>query len=373
MDGRDAAWLRLQETYADYGIVLALGAGVSKGAGTPDWAELLLRIESECRGDDDTGVVEWLLREGYSLPHVATALQVGCTDADGGRGQDFAELVRAALYRDFPFYYKNLGRELGAADHPALVRWIEERNGTMCAVAALCAVEAKHSGTYRRNPRVHAIVDFNVDSILREFVEAKYHRRLLRTIERASKDPSLRRIGLYKMHGLLRFESARKQRAAKEAADKLVFTEGEYFDRFNSPTSLFNYTFLSLLREQSFLFVGLSMQDDNIRRLLHYSTSERRQALAEVADEERGRKDGGGADVTDGADDPAIVEDALRHFAILRREQTPGVDVARESTLERLGVRVLWVDDYAEIPPQLERMYETGNGHWEDVYGSPPK
>jgi hypothetical protein len=343
---------------------------VSKGAGTPDWAELLTRIEAACHGDGGTGLVGWLQGEGFSLPHIATALQEMCVDA--GKGRDFAELVRAALYRDFPYYYRNLGREFAESDHAPFVRWIEQRNGTMCAVAALCVVATETPGQYRRNPHVHAVVDFNVDAILREFVQAKYRRRVLRTIERASKDASLGRIGLYKMHGLLRFESARKQRAAKEAADKLVFTEGEYFDRFNNPTSLFNYTVLSLLRERAFLFVGLSMQDDNVRRLLHYSTSERTQALAEVAAEERWRKGNDGTDAADGADDPAIVEDALRHFAVLRREATPGVDAARESTLRRLGVRVLWVDAYDEIPPRLGQVYEAGGGRWADVFAGQP-
>jgi hypothetical protein len=377
MGGQETDWQLLRDTYEDYGIVLALGAGVSKGAGMPDWIELLTRIETACHGDGGTGLVRWLLRDGYTLPYVATALQESCKSTEVGEA--FAELVRAALYRDFPFFYRNLGRDFGSADYAKFVRWIEERNGTLCAVAALCAVARGNPGEYRRNPNIHAIVDFNVDSILREFVEAKYHRRLLRTIERASKDPSLTRIGLYKMHGLLRFESAWKQRTAKEAADKLVFTEGEYFDRFNSPTSLFNYTFLSLLRERSFLFVGLSMQDDNIRRLLHYSTAERKQALAEVvAGDERKRATGrvsqrAGEDaVPDDTEDPAIVEEALRHFAILRREPTPGVDAARERTLRNLGVRVLWVDDYDEIPPQLKKMYETGSGRWDAVYGCVP-
>jgi len=362
----------LRDTYEDYGIALALGAGVSKGAGTPDWVELLTRIEGMCRGaDETTGLVRWLLREGYSLPYVASALHETCTAT--GAGADFAELVRAALYQDFPFYCGNLGRDFGPADHPAFVRWIEARNRTMCAVAALCAVKSEKPRTFRRNPYVVAIVDFNVDAILRKFVQAKYGTRLLRTIERASKDLRLKRIPLYKMHGLLRFEAERKQQVAKEAADKLVFTEGEYFDRFNSPTSLFNYTVLSLLRERAFLFVGLSMQDDNLRRLLHYSISERMQALAEEAaesshaDRSRDRSDAGTD--SDDAAHPEIANAAMRHFAILRTERTPGVDAARESTLRKLGVRVLWIDDYDEIPFQLKRMYERGSGRWEDVYG----
>jgi hypothetical protein len=97
VSGQDADWRRLRETYAAYGIVLALGAGVSKGAGTPDWTELLTRIEAACRGGDGAGLVRWLLRDGYSLLYVATALQETCTAT--GEGQEFAEVVRAALYR----------------------------------------------------------------------------------------------------------------------------------------------------------------------------------------------------------------------------------------------------------------------------------
>ncbi|HEU0079649.1 MAG TPA: SIR2 family protein [Longimicrobiaceae bacterium] len=54
-----------------------------------------------------------------------------------------------------------------------------------------------------------------------------------------------------------------------EAPDVRVFTEQEYFDFFNRPTSIYNYTFLHLLREFPCLFIGLSLKDDNIRRLLH--------------------------------------------------------------------------------------------------------
>lgn len=369
MDEREARWQQLQETYADYGVVLAIGAGVSKAACMPDWVELLSRIETMCGESAD--LVRWLLRDGYSLPFVASALHETCTAA--GASTDFAELVRAALYRDFPFYCGNLGRDFSGADAADFVRWIEERNATMRAVAALCAMAGDEPGRYRHNPYVIAIVDFNLDSILRTFAQAKYRRRVLRTIERASKDLRLKRIPLYKMHGLLRFESERKQRAAKEAADKLVFTEGEYFDRFNRPTSLFNYTILSLLRERSFLFVGLSMQDDNLRRLLYYSNAERMQALAEEAAggraSDRVPQQPAEAALATNANDVDDERTLARHFAILRREQTPGVDAARERTLDRLGVRVLWIDNYAEIPARLGQMYERGEGRWVDVYG----
>ena len=46
----------------------------------------------------------------------------------------------------------------------------------------------------------------------------------------------------------------------------MVLTEQDYFDVFNDNTRLFNYTLLHLLREHSAVFVGLSLQDENLHR-----------------------------------------------------------------------------------------------------------
>src|SRR5438552_886446 len=62
---------------------------------------------------------------------------------------------------------------------------------------------------------------------------------------------------------------------ADEGTVDCVFTEQQYYDFFSRPYGVFSYTFLYLLREFSCVFIGMSMQDENIRRLLHYSVSDR--------------------------------------------------------------------------------------------------
>ncbi len=140
------------------------------------------------------------------------------------------------------------------------------------------------------------------------------------------------------MHGLIKFY------ATSELGDDelpCVLTEQQYFDFFNRPNSVFNYTFLYLLREFNCIFLGMSMRDDNIRRLLHYSTSERRGAGARAKE-------------VDGK--PPCT--ALRHFAILKRHSSQR-DELIEISLRRLGTRVLWVRDYSsEIPERLAYIYE---------------
>jgi len=152
------------------------------------------------------------------------------------------------------------------------------------------------------------------------------------------------------MHGFLRFDQKAKDRS-KEAPDAVVLTEQDYFDFFNDPTSLFNYTFLSLLREFSCLFVGLSMQDENIRRLLHYSKKERVRSLE-----------------NEGERDEAIRRKSLRHFAILPRSGVTHIDCSIEESLLPLGTQVLWVDDFSEIPKQFQEMYQAAGDGWNLVY-----
>src|SRR6185437_9069910 len=98
-----------------------------------------------------------------------------------------------------------------------------------------------------RNSLIHGIVTFNLDALLQAYVRARYGRHLLRTTERASAGKKPHTISLYHMHGHLRFDEMAGD-LTKEAPDAVVLTEQDYFDFFNNPNSMFNYTFLYLLR-----------------------------------------------------------------------------------------------------------------------------
>lgn len=334
------SWDLLNARYAEHGVVLAFGAGVSVDCSLPSWIELLSRVGDLC-GGGGRQLVEELRAAGFSLPSIAAALKTSCPRAD-----DFAELVREALYKTFP---KDL-RAVSSRNWRNLVPFVQENNPTLRAVAALCAVPASSGKGYRKNPRVHAIVNFNIDAVFRAYVQARYGDPLLvRTVERSSKSRDPDKINVYYLHGFLRFDRKARDRE-KEASDKLVITEQEYFDFFNSPTSLFNHTFLYLLREHSCVFIGLSMQDDNIRRLLHYSTAERARAYQE----EDPKKD--------------WARKVRRHFVIMRKPAEEGVWSAIERSLAALGAHVLWISHYEEIPERLREMYTRGGDNWRSVY-----
>jgi len=338
------SWSQLEETYRDKGLVLALGAGVSVGCGLPNWETLLKRLMAGCFGQEGPALYRQLRDSGYTLPAIASVIENACLEKD----IEHSEIVRQELYKDFPFFPEGVDK----SNRGQFIRYIRECNPTLRAVASLCAC-ARRDETNRRiyspNPLIHAVVSFNLDAVLEAYVFARYMKRLLRTVERPSAGAMPGKINAYHMHGYLRFDKY-KGDPTKEASDALVFTEQEYFDFFNQPTSLFNYTFLYLLREYSCLFIGLSMNDDNIRRLLHYSKVEREHSF-----------------VREGVSHPDERE-IIRHFAILPDWTTPEINHLTEASLKRLGTRVLWVSDFSEIPERLGRMYEAAGGRWEDVF-----
>jgi len=321
-----------------------LGAGASVTSGLPDWEELIRRVAAASEFQGRPVPFAALKAEGYSLPIIASLIEERCPPRGTTRPREnFIELVRDALYREFRFYREGL-TERNARD---FVQFIARGNSTLRAVASLCV--SREGKRFRPNRRVRGVVTFNLDSLLQAYVRQRYGRKVLRTIDRSSADTSPRTINVYHVHGFLRFDQHARN-PTKEAADQSVLTEQDYFDFFNDPTSLFNYAFLHLLREYSCLFIGLGLRDDNLRRLLHLSKQERMASLkAEgVPEQDRRRR-------------------TMRHFAMLEKPSSLSLKLAVEESLAPLGTRVLWLASFDEIPKRLGALYESAGGKWADV------
>lgn len=334
-------WNLLSRYYQDRGLVLVLGAGISTGSNLPGWKEMLLRVGEKCWAKDGRQKVEKLIDAGMSLPAVAGVLQSEC----GNSALLFQRQLKRALYRDFPFREQALQPKRRATQFRELVDFVHgrapdaPRNSTLAAVAAFC-VRQGEDGRFAANPQVHAVVTSNVDALLRTYVRARYGEWLLGTVESARRTRRTGKMPTYYMHGFLRYYT--RVREVDDEPSPCVFTEEEYFDFFNRPYSVFNYTLLYLLREYPCVFVGMSMQDLNIRRLLHYSTAEFR-----------------------GSARPRSTRAALRHFALLQRPEDPEVQRLTDVSLRRIGTRALWMDDFEEIPERLGQLYGEG---WPEVY-----
>jgi hypothetical protein len=328
-------------------MVLALGAGVSAGSGLPQWTDLLRFLARRYLTHPRISF-DYLVRYCDENP----TMIAGMVRQRFSSQRAFGEAVRQALYSTGPFRrffnkdFTEVGREF--------VQQMHRANPTMHAVASLCVVPNETSPgsgvtpRYFPNPAIRAIINFNFDALLRLYVHGRFGRNILRTIDRASAGSHPRRISLYHVHGYLRFLRLRPDSSSLryESPDLVVLAEEDYFDFFDRSGSVFNYSLRYLLREYTVLFVGMSMKDVNLRRILHYSMSEQMQSRLAAGESTRRN---------------------IRHFAILNGARaTRTVRHYAEIDLRRLGVQPLWIESFDEIPRRLGDLYGPG---WPSVHG----
>jgi hypothetical protein len=348
---RGDGWNVLLDAYEKRGIFLVLGAGVSLESKVPGWSQLLKRACQRIY-PDHRGLYKRL--QGMPWPVFASFLEEGAKSREA-----FVEHLQKCLYQTFPGdSYQKINAQTG----PRFVETIDPHNTTLRSVSAMCARRSPDGRfAYEANPHVKAVVTFNFDNLLQSHSRAKYGELtaksfdsdslILRTVERASAGSQVGKIGVYHVHGSIRYDKKISDHS-KHAPDLIVLTEQNFFDQFNNPTRLSTYTFLHLLREHTAVFVGLSMQDDNLRRLLHYSKQERAEGYR-----------------TEGEREAEIRGLVMRHVAFLPDHKDETVNRAHEETLAPLGVHVVWLDEFDEIESRLRELYEsTHDAEWKDVY-----
>jgi hypothetical protein len=350
--GSSGGWNVLLKAYREKGIFLVLGSGVSYDSGVPSWPELLRRVCLRQRAGE------------ASLPgklhDMTPPVFASFLEERAGSREALATMVQHCLYESFP---GNSYKPIDAQSGPLFVETIDLNNQTLRSVSALCARRAPTGEAYKfqANPRVQAVMTTNYDNLLQSHSRAKYgeltsrgfdrHSLILRTVERASAAAPVGKIGVYHVHGSIRYDKAIGD-YSKHAPDLMVLTEQDFFDTFNNPTRLSTYTFLHLLREHTGLFIGLSMQDENLRRLLHYSKQERAESYR-----------------TEGEREGAIRGLVQRHVALLLDNGKEEVNDAHEATLAPLGVHVIWLQSFDEIETKLAKLYNsTRDSEWTDVY-----
>lgn len=333
---KQKTWDTLRNAYLRRGLVFFLGAGVSLATGVPTWDELVNRLAGS---RDSGGVRDALQGRGFSLPMIASVLE----DHFRSRGS-FIEALRHELYCDTPLaplLDRNVGSTLRKKTSARFVTAVIKKNSTLRAIAAFCC--RKSGRTFVPNARVKAVVSFNLDNLLEAYSEARYRQTIFRSVIHPGSTSAPSLINVHHIHGII---------PPTGTVGRVVITENDFFDVFGESVGAHKYTVLYLLREFTCVFVGLSLRDDNLRQLLHYSRRERMEAIGDRVPER-------------------YRDHALnRHFAVLQRDETR-VDESIARGLKRLGVTPIWIDAYEEIAYDLAYVYEAGGSTWESVFDPP--
>lgn len=346
LSGLQRAWRMRQ-------LVLFIGAGVSLEYGIPTWRDLVVDLlfertaHSRRMGDLPPeyrrALGRWLAEYfDYDLTVLARVIRQDlvrehrrkmATPEDAEF--EFLERVRQRLYatlRDI----KPGPDEAGAP------------RTTLDAVAQLIELG-------RRSNNVPTVVTFNFDDLL----ERELHRRgvMTKTVTNAGRrgGPGL---PIIHPHGCLPVEGPLN-------LDPIVFTEQDYHRLTDTAYHWAPTTIVSLLRQYTVLFVGLSMSDPHLRRLLdacrvpggipqHWNL-QRRHAVSKSQIDlvsttvERYAEQWAHRIGTESEQVPLDLDEALR--ATLRQADTYDREV-----LESMGTKTIWLESFDDLPLLLERI-----------------
>jgi hypothetical protein len=193
---------------------------------------------------------------------------------------------------------------------------------------------------------VHELLTYNFDCLLEEALDA-----IGRRYTRVDRDsfPVDGELPIRHVHGWLEREPS--------DAEWLVFAEDEFHARYADPFDWSNVVQLNAFSQRCCLFVGLSMDDPDLRRLLDA-----------VSGRKPGRSRAPHFALLPRTDDAAIERSLLdlrasagealdegSWHAVLERVRWMRelADLSKAAVLEQLGVNVIWFEGFDELPELL--------------------
>lgn len=303
---REGYLKQAKEAFLSQDMVLFLGAGVSIDGGIPLWSTLIktLHVYMLNRLTEDKGLSirqKEMINELAANNEMESPLMQMRYIKAAFSDEEYYELVRSALY----------GQEINL------------NTDLLNAIAKICTPQRTYCG-------IKSVVTYNFDDLLEMKLtekEIKYH-----VISDERERQSVDKLNVYHVHGYLPSDIS-------QISDEpnLVFSEEDYHRVYRDSYSWSNLVQLSALRDNICLFIGCSLSDPNLRRLL---------------------------------DAAARNGESPRHFAILKKEEA----VQKQSTVtykdvlelykkidnniktayyKTLGLNIIWIDDYKEIPDIL--------------------
>ncbi len=274
--------------FRENNCTLFLGAGVSQDAGGPSWKSLLEKSVKRLRKPFTKRDFNKIYNACSMSPIIMGRYLVG--------NKKQKEILTKYLH-DYVLY-KNVN--------------ISESG----LISAICDMVSTN--------KVESIITYNYDNL----VETALKNYGIEVASICSKSRSLKgELPVYHVHGLIPEKDSDVQSTP-------VLSEEDYHAIYRESYHWSNVEQLHALDRNTCFFIGLSMTDPNLRRLLDVSHKD--------SDRE------------------------VRHFAFLKREKLYAYEKEHkknemhfsiiEIQLEDLGVNVIWYEDYKEIPLMLKEI-----------------
>ena len=297
------------------GLNLYIGAGVSITLGLPSWRKLISSLTVH-------------LMSGRSVQQ----------DGSGAPSSPTQILSLADLLHDKPLLPRTraISNELGRTRLPGVVaQALYSSNpaimqGRLPTPSPLVEALVFLVRPKRHTNGVEHIVNYNFDDLFEEILQAG---EVPCGIIRSESDPQPEHTVLsFHVHGVLPLQVFRNGdlNSNPEVIGNLVFGEDQYHTEFSDPYRWSNVVQVRLLSSWPGLFVGQSLEDPNIRRLIDL-VHRTHPHVGQYAIHRRSRPLSSSTDC-----DLDILLNAFE------RVET--------ASLDSIGVKVIWVDNHDEIP-----------------------
>jgi SIR2-like domain len=327
----------LLQAHLDDNLVLVLGAGVSIERGLLSWQKLLqeLLLKTIQASSDDTApqsrVLAGLFQEIFQPNALVSAryLQNSFRKQHPNDPIAFLQTVRDTLYRG-----------LDANKETALFTEIRK----------LCMAVG-------RQPNLKAIITYNYDDLLEEELKRRGNDLRFRSIYEPGVHPAADELPIYHPHGFLPRDGKLTE------SNRVVLSEDYYHEQYGDVYRWSNLVQIDQFQHGNCLFIGSSLTDPNLRRLLdiakklrgrdeiqHYCIRRRYPPEEVKSSLDHVLKDHPQIE-TDKIKAELDAKDALRYLVKL-------METYDEEDSRSFGIGVVWVDEYSQAPDVLRKIRE---------------
>lgn len=319
---------KLKESFSNEELSLFIGAGVSVPYSIPSWDELLQRLLLNTIKKDQKG--SEVLSKLFTKIFTPNALIAGrylkdFYDPEQKDNLKFESEIRKLLYEKIDKDYDS---------------------DTIKEIVKFCVASG-------RTPNIDSIVTYNYDDIIENSLEKLDLDLPYKSIFGVGMNPKKGEIPIYHVHGFL----PRKGKLTKE--NIITLGESNYHDQYFDLYSWNNLVQLNKLREKTCLFIGISLTDPNMRRLLdlarlHKGSSENSHYIIKKRyDIDKIEKDLSKLLKTEDEllDEKSRARLKIGETATFLKEF---VERFEEKDVNSLGVKCIWIDKFDEIPTILK-------------------
>lgn len=330
----------LANVYESKKLVLVLGSGVSNNCGLPDWKtllqKLLLKTEFEsCEPENQSRVTAEIFSKTFDSSPLISARYILKHYPQNDMSEDFPfeNFIRENLYKGYQ---------------------LKLENKLFNEILNFCVGDYKGS-------RIDSIITYNFDDLMESFLKNQNIELEYESIYADGMRPSAHKMPIFHVHGFLPREGPLSN------SNKIVFSEDMYHQQYHDMYSWNNIIQINKFTDYTCLFMGVSLTDPNLRRLLDTSMKLKGSSNEKLHYMIRRKTNN---DEIEKKLKALLEKDDNLYNMKLESNITLGEVVERlikiqEKFLEddalSLGLRTIWIDEFDKMPIILEKIRRNYN------------